>query len=176
MAARNQFSEFEELSWLRRRVAELERATTEKTRAGSVASEGREVLENLVSRIPGLVWVDDELGRMVTRNAACGDFAERNGTAALAELRSDAASTPHDHGFQVTRFGFRTTSGKYYSAGIAMPPEAGIAGLASRPLFQSDLIGILECRGNRIVDASDSILGWLGHQRNALTEPGLDSA
>lgn len=52
--------------------------------------------------------------------------------------------------------------------------EPTARGWASKPVFQSELVGILECSGTRILDASESILGWLGHARSALAEPGLD--
>jgi signal transduction histidine kinase/ActR/RegA family two-component response regulator len=176
MAARNQFSEFEELSWLRRRVTELERHATEKSRAWAVASEGRDVLENLLNYAPGLVWVDDEFGRRVTENAAFRGFCEHNDASVVAALRSaaDGTLTARLEGreFRIARFNFRTASGRYYTGTSAVAQEAG--GVATHQHFRSDFLGILECRGNRIVDASDSILGWLGHQRDALADPGLD--
>jgi signal transduction histidine kinase len=173
MAARNQFSEFEELSWLRRRVAELERNASERTRSWALASEARELFETLLNHTSCPTWVEDELGRRVTENQPFRQFEATAHPSELAALRvaRDGDATER---FVVKRFKFRLSTGKWYTGGIAAPREAGDPGAASRNSHQTNLVGILECEGDRIVDASDSFLSWLGYERSVLSDPGLD--
>jgi PAS domain S-box-containing protein len=117
------------------------------------------------------------LGRCTTETSAFSEFASQCSPDDLARLRAQSDRerstfrTSKGHQFEVTRFGFRTSSGRQYSGGVALPLEENKPRAAS---FQSELVGILECRGNRIIDASDSALSWFGHQRESLTGPGLD--
>jgi signal transduction histidine kinase/CheY-like chemotaxis protein len=184
MAARTQFSEFEELSWLRRRVAELELKVSERDAEvrPSSGGEGRELFETLLNHISGPAWID-EPGRRILENEPFRRFEAQSDAAAVARL-SQASDGATVEGFSVKRFEFRSTSGKQLTGGVAVPltglPQAGLpqaehsVGFASQALCQTDLIGILECDGDRIVDACDSFLKWLGYERGALTDPGLD--
>jgi PAS domain S-box-containing protein len=180
MAARNQFSEFEELSWLRRRVAELERQASERNRSLAIASEGRELLESLLNRVPCIAWVEDELGRRIAENQQFRAFESECGAAAASALRLAGSSEKAmacivaGREFRVERFGIRTESGKRYTGGIAEAVNPPRRVSASDEVFQSELAGILECEGDRIVDASDSFLNWLGYTRQTLADPGLD--
>jgi signal transduction histidine kinase/CheY-like chemotaxis protein len=180
MASRNQFSEFEELSWLRRRVAELERKVSERDAEvrPSSGGESRELFETLLNQMPGPAWIEDEPGRRIIENEPFRRFEARSDAAAIAGL-SQASDGATVEGFSVKRFNFRSTSGKWLTGGVAAPlvpiPVAEHSvGLASQALCQTDLIGILECDGDRIVDACDSFLNWLGYERAALSDPGLD--
>src|SRR4051812_1335444 len=70
-----------------------------------------------------------------------------------------------DRKVRIHRFSFRAKSGKTYIGGIALNvsdvPASGTAESWSKRLFQCGLIGIMECSGDTVVAANDTLLGWL---------------
>ncbi len=85
-----------------------------------------------------------------------------------------------DRRFRIHRFPFHASSGRLYVGGIGVDVTGEESARAeatsamgslrkeearSHQLFQSDLIGVMECSGDLITEANDALLGWLGYTR-----------
>jgi PAS domain S-box-containing protein len=149
MATHSQHAETEELTWLRTRVAELERNVAERSRTSAALTESRRLFDSFLLHTPAVAWMKDELGRYVFANrqfqdliaenaATCigstdqelwpGPVAERiraNDLAALSGSpdRNLVETLPLPAGerqFRLHRFPFRATSGRIYLGGIGI--------------------------------------------------------
>ncbi|HVW84322.1 MAG TPA: ATP-binding protein [Bryobacteraceae bacterium] len=191
MAARGQLTVFEELTWLRNRVTELERQAFERSSVLGAAEEGRELFESLLARIPALAWVSDEFGRSVYENSLFREFVASVGPEAAARLidvtvTDSIESFPSPGGnrqLRISRFPIRMASGKWYMGGMALDIGAPAISILdslrreerrSQRLFQSGLSGIMECTGDAICDANDRLLEWLGFSRDELADRALN--
>jgi signal transduction histidine kinase/FixJ family two-component response regulator len=89
-----------------------------------------------------------------------------------------------DRKVRIRRFPFRDESGKPYIGGIALevnelqassqaevPANSMEAGL--NRLFQCGLVGIMECSGETIVAANDTLLGWLDLSREDVAKRAI---
>jgi len=78
--------------------------------------------------------------------------------------------------FQISLFPFVAKSGKRYVGGIAIKdsvPEEKIFSMAP-PISQCSLVGAMECRGENIVGANETMLAWLGLSQSELAAGGFN--
>jgi len=179
---------------------ELTLLRAERGRTSQALEESRELFDSFVSRLPALAWMKDERGYYVYANrkfhdladalgATCpgntdhdlwpGDLADRLRAADEIALHApgsgfftEALPVPGgDCRYQIRLFPFVAKSGKRYVGGIALKEEIP---LMPPPLSQCSLVGAMECCGESIVGANETLLAWLGLSQNELAAGGLN--
>jgi PAS domain S-box-containing protein len=81
-----------------------------------------------------------------------------------------------DSKVQIRLFQFVAKSGKRYVGGIALKDIAVKEKPSTMPppISQCGLVGAMECRGENIVGANETMLAWLGLSQDELAEGGLN--
>ncbi|MEP6716470.1 MAG: ATP-binding protein [Terriglobia bacterium] len=195
MSSPRTLTDGEELAFLRGRVAELEKLAAELPKVSAALEENRRLFDSFLSHAASVAWLKDELGRYVFANRrfqevvpqAAGSCIGRTDRelwpAAVAErirnndveLKDTVETVPTEFGerrFRVRRFPFRTASGRLYSGGIG-PDITGEKATLAR-LYHSAVNGVMECSGERIVGANETLPGWLGYTREEMLSGGLN--
>ena len=154
-------------------------------------ADTEEFFDAFLSQLPALAWVKDESGRYTLVNSAFAEFAGKTESACLgktdealwpAEIarrlrEADTAafnspqdsietlpSSPGRRYFRVRRFPVHLRSGKVAVAGVAFDVTR------SQVMFESEFVGVLECSGDVVVDANDTLLGWLGYSQDEMAQ------
>ncbi|MDP9169602.1 MAG: ATP-binding protein [Acidobacteriota bacterium] len=186
MAPQGQQEQIEELTWLKARVAELERLAAERRETALALEESRRLFDSFLSHTPAIAWMKDERGRYVFANRRFHDAVSESGTTCIGStddelweppvaarvrandlaMRDQVERLPFagvERQYIVHRFPFRTGNGRRYIGGIGVDISGERSARAQ--LFQSALNGVMECCGDRIVDANETLLSWLGYSR-----------
>src|SRR5947209_866083 len=100
MSALSQINQTEELTWLRRRVAELERDALDSKAAYAALEESRGLFDVFLSNIPALAWMKDELGRYVYANRRLHELVEEAGATCLGMTDFDMWPAEIAEGFK----------------------------------------------------------------------------
>ncbi len=201
MSAARHITESEELTWLRNRVLDLERQLVERSAVAPAADLFDSFISQLPGLgwvkddMGRYVCVNGEFQQLLTRMGASWlgstdhdlwppELADRLRAADERSLKVSGAGdstevlpTPEgDRRVRIRLFPFRARSGKRCIGGVAFDEGQAENGLEARlkRLFQCGLIGIMECSGDTIAEANDTLLGWLGLSRADLAEGAIN--
>jgi signal transduction histidine kinase/ActR/RegA family two-component response regulator len=142
----------------------------------------RELFDAFVSGLPDPAWIKDDRGIYVYANRQFRDFGDCIGNNDYSLWPKEVAERmravdrkalsirqPQEivellkqghQRFRIRVFPLQAGSQRVYAGGIAVEQA---------PLFPRELVGAMECSGDKIIGANDTLLGWLGLSREDLT-------